>query len=659
MSPSGRLLYFLLLIFSLLGMWLGVQALLPAPGIGGITLVAAGMLILAWIMTNPLKSPGAADTNSFLDKIMRRLDPLAREMLDRPLMFAGILTGVMAVLLSTKPAFQPWPVLLIWSAGVLLFLVGTLSHGNSMSIRQGLSQAFASARSSKWEIFAILALTILAFLLRGTFLDHIPYSVHGDEGEMGLQARAVLRGELRDPFITTFLSHATLWFFMQALALRLFGDSIAGLRMLSALIGTLAIPALYIFARPLYGRTVAFGAAILFTFFDFHIHFSRIGLNNIADPLMILVTLAAFFYGYRRQSLFGFALAGVLMGLAQYLYFGTRLIVIIVAVLTVFLMIQERRQFLKFLGYIAVMATGFVLTLGPLLRYYIAHPDTYLARLTEHGLLQRGTLPDLQAGGQSLFTALLDHAYRTFGFYVAIHDAGPFYNSGAPMLTHGMELLFLAGIVLALLKWREIEHFTLLIWVAGTALFGGFLLFDPPQAQRFLIAAPAICILMALALMWISSLLPQLTGLAPRLWQGVTAFALLALVLWNVYYYFAIYTPQDPYAYNPTMTMVGNYLRTQSGKGYAYLFTQPVTFLSYGSVRFLGNDPQGVDITDPLTSMNDLVTPPPGLRPVFIFIPDRLSELQVVKERYPKGRLQKYFLLKNPANVFIYTYEPD
>ncbi len=658
MSPSVRFLYFLLLILSLLGMWFGVQEILQAPGLKGVIMVAAGMLVLAWIMTNPFKTSGTADTNSAQSRMIRWLDPLAKALLDRPLIYAGILTGMIAVILSTNPSLQPWPILLIWAAGVLLFLIGTVSRGSDLSIRQGISGAREWAGRYKWEILGILALTVLAFLLRGTFLDRIPYSVHGDEGEMGLQARAVLRGELREPFITTFLSHATLWFFMQALALRTFGDSIVGLRMLSALIGTLAVPALYIFARPLFGRTAALVATVLFTFFPFHIQVSRIGLNNIADPLMILVTLAAFFYGYRKHSLFGFALAGVLMGLAQYLYFGTRLILIIVAVLSVFLLIQERRQLPKFLGLLTAMAVGFILTLGPLLRFYIAHPDTYVARLTEHGLLQRGVVPDLQSNGQSLYMALLNHAYRTFGFYVAINEAGPFYNSGVPLLTHGMELLFLAGIVLALLKWKKIEYFTLLVWVTGTALFGGFLLFDPPQVQRYLIASPVICILMALGMVWLSSLLPQLTGLAPRLWQGVTAFALLALVLWNAYYYFAIYTPKDPYAYTPIMTMVGNYLHTQSGKGYAYLFTHPVTFLNYGTVRFLGNDPQGVDVTNPLTSINDLVTPPPGLRPVFIFIPDRLRELEIVKERYPQGRLQQYSLPGNPGNIFLYTYEP-
>ncbi|MGE5376342.1 MAG: glycosyltransferase family 39 protein [Bacteroidota bacterium] len=656
MSPSLRLLYFLLLILSLLSLWFGVQELsrVPLGNFSGLAALGAGMLLLAWVMASSHK----AGTNPIQNRAMPWLDPLAQALLDRPQLYAGVLIGVVAVILATKPSFQPWPILLIWTVGICLFLTGSADRSDHLSLRQAISRFVAWAKRSKWELLAILALTGLAFLCRSIFIDRIPYSVHGDEGEMGLQARAVLRGQIRDPFATTFLSHATLWFFIQALGLRVFGNSITGLRLLSALIGTLAIPALYIFARPLYGRVTAILAAILFTFFHFDIHFSRIGLNNIADPLMILVTLAAFFYGYRKQSLFSFALTGVLMGLAQYLYFGARLILIIVAVLTVFLLIQERRQLQKFLGLIAAMVVGFVLTLGPLLRFYIAHPDTYFARLVEHGLLQKGAVPDLQSNGQSLLTALVGHAYRTFSFYITTTDYGPFYNSGAPMLSHGMEILFLIGIVLALLKWRNIEYFTLLIWVAGTALFGGFLLFDPPQAQRYLIAAPAVCILMALALVQISLLLPQLTGLAPRIWQGLTAVIVLALVVWNMYFYFGIYTPRDPYAYTPVMTMAGNYLHTQSGRSYAYMLTNPITFLNYGTIKFLANDPPGVDINDPLTSVDSLVTPPPGLRPVFVLIPERLNELEIIKERYPTGRLQKHSLPNYPQNIYLYTYEP-
>jgi dolichyl-phosphate-mannose-protein mannosyltransferase len=660
MSPSLRLIYFLLLSLGLLSAWFGVQELsqVPLGNIQGLAMVGTGMLILAWVVVHPLKPLREVAEDSLLKRIAVRLDPLAQGMLNRPLIYAGMLVGGLAVPLSSNLAFQPWPVLIIWAAGILLFLVGTAQPGILLELRGSVPRLVEGIKAAKWELLAVLALTGFAFLCRGVAVGTIPRNFHGDEGEMGLLARAVLRGELREPFATGFLGHPTLWFFMQALSLRLFGNTIAGLRMLSALLGALAIPALYILVRPLYGRTAAILSAILLTFYHFHIQFSRIGLNNIADPLMMLGTLAAFFHGYRKRSLLSFALAGVLLGLAQYFYFGTRLILIVIFVLLVYLAIKERHRLRNFLGPIEVMGIGFFLSVGPLVRHYLTHPEIYFARMNEYGWIQRGTIPDLQANGQSLLTALMGHAYRSFGLFVTYNEHSPFYDSGIPLLSHGMELLFIVGLVLVLLNLSKLESFALLIWVIGTALFGGFLLWDAPQGQRYLIAAPALCILMALALIQVSQLVGQILGLSRYVQVGLTSLIVVAFSLWNLYFYFYIYTPLNRYALTPTATDIGYYLQKQTGQSYAYMFTPPYLYLEYATIKFVADDPPGANVYDPISSITDLPDPPAGLRPVFIFIPDRLNELQVIKESYPQGELRTYSRPPNLDQPYLYVYEP-
>ncbi len=206
MSPSTQFFYILLFSLGLLSVWFGVQELLKHPlgDATGLILVGVGMLLLAWVITHPLKSPAAADANSSWSRILSRLDPLVQALMGRPALYAGILLGILTTYLSTEPAWQPWPILVLWAASIILFLIGTAAPGSSF--RKWILQAVEWAKKSRWELFAILALTVLAFLSCSIGLGHIPYNVHGDEGEMGLQARAVLRGELRDPFITTFLS---------------------------------------------------------------------------------------------------------------------------------------------------------------------------------------------------------------------------------------------------------------------------------------------------------------------------------------------------------------------------------------------------------------------------------------------------------------------
>jgi 4-amino-4-deoxy-L-arabinose transferase-like glycosyltransferase len=475
---------------------------------------------------------------------------------------------------------------------------------------------------------------------------------------MGLVARAVIRGELRDPFATAFLSHSTLWFYIQAVSLRIFGDTIQGLRMLSALFGALAIPALYFFARPLYGRIVAVIAAALLAAFHFHVHYSRIGLNNIADPTMMVLTLTAFFYGYHKRSLPGFALAGLFMGLAQYFYFSARLIPVVIVALLLYLALRDRQRLWELRWQIGLMVIAFILSAGPLFRYYLAHPGIFFGRVLEHGLLQHENYVKLQLHGQSLFTALIDHAYRTFGFFIAIIDNTLFYSSGIPLLDHGMEVLFILGLVLLLLNWHKTEFFVLLLWVGGTALFGGFLLWDYPQSTRYVIAAPALCILMSLALVQIGSLLTETVGLLRPLSIGAVTVAVLALMTWNVYFYFGSYTPRNSYGGTHALTEIAYYLRPQVGERYVYMFTSPYFYLNHGTIKFVAKNPAGIDVIEPLTEITALPPPTAGLRPRFIFVPERIHELEVVRQQYPNGQLKEYRIQPSNDRTIVFIYDP-
>jgi hypothetical protein len=660
MSRGSRLVYLTLLSVSLLFAWFSIHQLraTPSNSWSRLWLVGIAMLGLAWMITKAPQFLGVIDANSPQNRFARYLSPLIRGIEKQPALYGAVLAGSCAIFFAPYPAWQPWPVLVVWMVGIGMLLADSVSLDRRNVDSGFILRGLAWARAARWELLGVLVLTVVALLLRSVALNAIPHNVHGDEGEMGLVARSVVQGQLRNPFATAFLTHSTLWFFIQALSLRIFGDSISGLRMLSALLGTLAVPALYIFVRPLYGRAVAIMATALLAVYHFHLHYSRIGLNNIADPTMMILTLAAFFYGYDKRSWLGFALAGVFMGLAQYFYFSARLIPIVVLALLGYLLLKDRRQLLELRGQIGLMTVGFILSGGPLFRYYLMHPDTFAGRVMEHGLLQNANFVKLQVNGQSLFAALTNHAYNTFGYFIALDEHSPFYDAGIPLLDHGMDVLFILSLVLLLLNWQKIEYMVLLLWVGGTALFGGFLLWDYPQSPRYLIAAPALCVLMALALAKIGSLLSQVVALPEWLSRGIIAVVVLGLMFWNVYFYFGLYTPRNTYASAQAVTEIANYLRPQAGDRYVYMFTSPYFYLQHGTIKFVGKNPRGTDIVDPITSIAAIPDPPSGLRPLFIFVPDRLSELEIVKQRYPNGQLQEYRIQPGNDRTIMYIYEP-
>lgn len=661
MLPRSRIIYLILLSGSLLFAWFSLQQLRdtsPAPR-SGLWLLGIAVLILAWVVTKAPQYFATAEANLPENGSRAHMNRMSQWLGHRVIFVIALLLGGSVILMAGSPSLQPWLILALWTLGIVMFLVGAFALDDHPASREWLTGVLAWIRERRWELLLVLVLTLLAFLLRGLALVSIPHNVHGDEGEMGMVARAVLRSELRNPFATAFLTHSTFWFFLQALAIRVFGDSIQGLRMLSALFGTLAIPVLYSLARPLYGRTVATLAAALLAGYHFHIHYSRIGLNNIADPTLMMLTLLAFFHGYSKRSWLGFALAGVLMGVAQYFYFSARLIPIVVLTLLGYLAIRDRRRLLEILRKTAVMLLGFLLSGGPLFRYYLMHPDTFSGRLLEHGLLQNGNYVKLQAEGQSLFAALANHAYRTFGFFIAITENSPFYDAGIPLLDHGMEVLFMLGLALALLSWHKLESILLLLWVGGTALFGGFLLWNFPQSPRYVIAAPALCLLLALAIVQIGTVLSQMAIVSSRISSGIISVSVLAIMSWNVYFYFGPYTARNNYASTQALTEIAYYLRPQAQNRYVYMFTSPYFYLNHGTIRFVGNEPAGTDIVETLSSSAAMPAPPPGLAPLFIFVPDRLGELDVVKQQYPHGRLVEYRMQPGNDRPIMFIYEPE
>jgi hypothetical protein len=134
-------------------------------------------------------------------------------------------------------------------------------------------------------------------------------------------------------------------------AVQVIGRNLAGLRAVSAGSGVMTVLALILLAQELFGRRTALLAAAMLAVYPPHIQFSRLALNNVADPFF--GTMALYFmargintppqpsrlqwlsppqpspllWGGRRgrgDIRFNFALAGAMLGLTQYFYEGGR-----------------------------------------------------------------------------------------------------------------------------------------------------------------------------------------------------------------------------------------------------------------------------------------------------------------------------------------------
>jgi len=245
----------------------------------------------------------------------------------------------------------------LWLAGLLVIVIAGILHDRQLKQSESLPQNGEDGKASpRMPIFDRLdwlivgAITGVALALRLYRLNDFLPTMHGDEGEMGMLALLALHGPTSgiSPmplplFTTAFLDHPTLFHYFQAGAMWLFGESLTGLRTLSAIFGALCVPVVYGIGRIGWGRVAGIAAGWLLAISHLHIQYSRIALNNIETVwfmaffiLMLLLaaertcrvqTLAVDGNTQRGQligPLVPYIWAGLAMGFSQYFYYGSR-----------------------------------------------------------------------------------------------------------------------------------------------------------------------------------------------------------------------------------------------------------------------------------------------------------------------------------------------
>src|SRR5207248_2854471 len=122
----------------------------------------------------------------------------------------------------------------------------------------------------------------------------------------------------RNPFSTGWFALPTLFFFLQAGSMAIFGESVGGVRVLSAALGALAVLFTYLLARRLFGRTVALTAAVLLAVFHYHILYSRVASVQIGDSLLIVAALFFLDRAFVERRPLDALAAGLVIGLGEY-----------------------------------------------------------------------------------------------------------------------------------------------------------------------------------------------------------------------------------------------------------------------------------------------------------------------------------------------------
>ncbi len=572
-------------------------------------------------------------------------------------MAALLLSAIVALAARARPATESFgPLVAIWLAAVLLFLCTVAGPV--------LRCPASGGRLSSRECWGLIALVVAAFLVRCVFVGRIPTNLGGDEGTQLVAALEIVSAPMGNPFSTGWYSVPTMSFAAYGAAMRLFGATVAGGRMLSVLIGTLTVLTTFSLARTVGGRLVGWAAAVTLACSAYHIHFSRLASNQVADPLFATLALwlvwraivpeasicAARPAHWRWVGRLGsgtaaseglWGLAGVVAGLGWYAYFGARWVTVFVALVVLWRGLADRTLLPRHWRGLVLFGVGWLVVTLPLWGWYVAHPTTLYERYSAVGVFSSGWMEREQLlTGRSLVSLTMRQIWRSLTAFHLTHDPTFWYRPGQPLIDFVTGALVLVGLADAVVRARWPSRGLAHIWFWSGLTTAWVLTENPPSSQRGLLLLPPV----ALFAGWGIERLSILLRVPCRCWPVVASVLLTLAVAVNVAFYFGVYTPTEVYG-NPsaqTATRFAAYMRAnpepicESGgaiecKGQVYFLGPPWLYWNFGSLAFLLRGYPGVDVAQ--GELPAAVEAPAR----FAVVPERSEQMADIRARWPGG----------------------
>jgi hypothetical protein len=494
------------------------------------------------------------------------------------------------------------PVVFLWLGAAVCYVMALALGWRGRDWR-------AWARAHRAELLLVGGLVLIAAGLRFYALGAIPRIINGDEGVLGKAALLTDRLPLASPFALS-ANFGGLYLQLMNVGLKVFGHSPFALRLLPAVGGTLAIPAVYLLTRRLFGVRPAILAAALIAASHFHLHFSRtVAVGYIQDTWLMPLELYLLISGLENRSPLRAGLGGLVLGLHFSVYLGAQvsaafiLVYLLVAAVVCRPLVQRSgRAVLAFWGGVGLMAL-------PQTLYNWRHPDEFLARLNADGIWQSGWLGRTMAdSGQNVVQVLAGrvvHVFLSLIYYPAID----FYGVFIPPLSLVAASLFLLGLGLTL--WRTRDYRYLLLNAYFWAIIVSIGLFSiPPTADsyRVLMALPVALMMAGLGLdRLLTMAAPPTTRRWQWTWAGLAAFVLVGLLTINVWTYTVDFSGRCRYGGDPQTrfaSYLGRYLgQLERDTDVTLLSDDVFSYGTHSSVDFLSNNFPVKNVPEPVASL--------------------------------------------------------
>lgn len=530
-------------------------------------------------------------------------------------------------------AGDPWNAQWWWLAGVAVSM-GSLLIPNA----RVLPKLHLPLQATTWWSFAsVVLLFATALVVRVVNITGSPPFVLGDEGQCGLYGRLFNVGHTPLLSISWFglpmMSYA-----ISGVGLRLFGDSLEGLRLINAVMGSVGVVLVYLLGKELFGRLAGLLSGIVLAFAFLHVEMSRDGIHYIQGPTCITLAMYLCTRWLKRGGLKAALLSGMTFALSVQLYWSARIAApLLVSILVVIAVLDRGLLFARWRE-IVWCGVGTVVAGLPVAALFRSQPGTFGGHQVAVSVLGNDPGTRAQVAGEygtlNLPVVLWHQIGRLLPTFNVTPDATAMFGPwGGSMLDVVTAALLPAAVVLAVLRIRNWQYSVPLIWI-GAVLLGGVLTLDPPNWPRTTALLPALALV-------IGVLLAEIWNVSRSFIQSrvIALFVMVGLLSWmavaNLDLVFRSF-PDATLQTSMTATNVGKFLQHAPDAHHGVLLSDGSMYITYEAIQFLAPHASGCTLmpgqaprTCPLFKTSRL----------FIVLPGRIHDLPWLERGRPGGKI--------------------